>query len=400
MCSTPAGGDDLDGLTDGELLAHAAALVVQQRRIAARLARVVRRAENRQAAEHDGLKTMTSWLTTHPRLSGGEVLAVLRQGRALERLPAVEAAYLAGAVSGDCVEVIAEIVRPENLDRAIAQGIDLPAVESALLDLALSAPHRQLRTAMGTYLARLDPDGREPDPTEERSLSLAQYPDGSVTGGLVLDQHGGETVMTAVEAVAAAGRTAGDSRTRAQRHADALVQICANALATGQVPHLRNTPAQLLVMIEEAELTHPTTGHGAATTGTGATLSAARARRTACYSQVCRIVFGPDSVPTDLGRNQRTVSPAQRRALQARDGSCVFAGCEAPNWWCEAHHVLEWVFDGPTDLDNLGLLCERHHTKVHHGFRIERQPDGRWRTWRPDGTEIVLDPARSWALAR
>jgi hypothetical protein len=108
-------------------------------------------------------------------------------------------------------------------------------------------------------------------------------------------------------------------------------------------------------------------------------------------------VFGPGSVPTDLGRAQRVVSPAQRRALDARDDGCVFAGCEAPNWWCEAHHVLEWVFDGPTDLDNLGLLCERHHTKVHHGFRVERQPDGRWRTYRPDGTEILLRPHLSAA---
>ena len=45
---------------------------------------------------------------------------------------------------------------------------------------------------------------------------------------------------------------------------------------------------------------------------------------------------------------------------------------------------------GETSLENSALLCERHHTKVHHGFRIERQPDGRWRTYRPDGTEIVL----------
>ncbi|MGY1914535.1 endonuclease, partial [Blastococcus sp. SYSU DS0973] len=44
---------------------------------------------------------------------------------------------------------------------------------------------------------------------------------------------------------------------------------------------------------------------------------------------------------------------------------------------------------------NSGLLCERHHTKVHHGYRIERQPDGRWRTWRPDRTEILLLPRLS-----
>ena len=69
----------------------------------------------------------------------------------------------------------------------------------------------------------------------------------------------------------------------------------------------------------------------------------------------------------------------------------MFAGCEAPSHWCDVHQVLEWLLDdGPTSLENSALLCERHHTKVHHGFRVERQPDGRWRTYRPDGTEILL----------
>jgi hypothetical protein len=28
------------------------------------------------------------------------------------------------------------------------------------------------------------------------------------------------------------------------------------------------------------------------------------------------------------------------------------------------------------------------HTGVHHGYRVERRPSGRWRTWRPDDAEI------------
>jgi hypothetical protein len=79
-----------------------------------------------------------------------------------------------------------------------------------------------------------------------------------------------------------------------------------------------------------------------------------------------------------------------------RDRSCVFAGCEAPSWWCDVHHIIEWINDGETSLDNSALLCERHHTKIHHGYRVERD-DGapfehRWRTYRPDGTEILLLP--------
>ena len=59
------------------------------------------------------------------------------------------------------------------------------------------------------------------------------------------------------------------------------------------------------------------------------------------------------------------------------------------------HHLLAWIDGGATDLDNAALLCERHHTKAHHGFRVERQPDGRWRTWRPDGSEILIGPGRT-----
>src|SRR4051794_25160822 len=118
MCSTTA-DDGLDVLSDGELLEHVKSLVAAQNRVAARLARAVRAAECRQSAEHDGLKSMKSWLCTHTRLSGAAITGIVRQGRAVEQLPAVEAAFGAGEVTGDQVEVIAEIVKPDNLDRAV-----------------------------------------------------------------------------------------------------------------------------------------------------------------------------------------------------------------------------------------------------------------------------------------
>ena len=82
-----------------------------------------------------------------------------------------------------------------------------------------------------------------------------------------------------------------------------------------------------------------------------------------------------------------------RKAVVERDGTCVFAGCPAPSHWFDVHHLLAWALGGETSLENSGLLCERHHTKVHHGFRVERDTAGRWHTFRPDGTEIhVLHP--------
>jgi hypothetical protein len=383
---------DLDTCSDADLLDRARALVAVQNRLAAELTRVVRKAEVRQAAEHDGLKTMQSWLRTHTRLCGAAAGRLTRRGRALDALPAVQAAFAAGLITADQVDVLGPVTRPEHLDRAAAQHIDLPEIEQALVTVAVTRPHADLQTVVATYLARLDPDGREPDPTEERAVTLAQHPDGAYTLGGTLDAVGGERVVIALESLAAATRCAGDDRSRAQRLGDALVQLCDLALASGQLPILRTVKPQVLVMIDHADLADPHCGHGAGTTGTGAVISAARARWIACDSTVARIVVGPDSMPTDLGRTHRVVPPHLRRGLDARDQGCVFTGCSAPTWWCDAHHLLEWIMGGETTMENLALLCERHHTKVHHGFRVERQPDGRWRTYRPDGTEILTHP--------
>ena len=126
--------------------------------------------------------------------------------------------------------------------------------------------------------------------------------------------------------------------------------------------------------------------------GFGAQISAARARWLACDAVVSRVVMGPDGTPLDYGRRHRIVPAGLRRAVVARDKGCVFAGCGARHWWADVHHLVHWINGGETSLTNSALLCERHHTKVHHGFRVERQPDGRWRTWRPDGTEILIGP--------
>ena len=382
--------DDLDLTSDGELLDRTALLVAARNRIDAELARTVRKAELRQACEYDGLKTMPSWLRTHPRLSGAAAKDVVTAGRTLERLPAVAAACAAGQITAGQVEVIARISTPDALQKAADQGLDLEGIERALVDVAVAHPHRQLQRVVGHYLTQLDPDGPEPDPTEGRSLSLAQHPDGSFTGGFSLDPVGGEKVATALESIAAASRCAGDLRTRAQRFGDALVQLCDLALASGELPILRTVKPHVGVLVGIEDLIDPATCPAAATTGMGAAISAARARWIACDSTVGRIVIGPDSVPLDTGRTHRVVPPHLRRAVELRDQACVFAGCEAPAWWCEVHHLLHWSDGGETEPDNLALACERHHGRIHHGFSIVRDPDGRWHTYRPDGTEILI----------
>jgi len=52
-------------------------------------------------------------------------------------------------------------------------------------------------------------------------------------------------------------------------------------------------------------------------------------------------------------------------ALLARDQGCTFEGCTRPADWCQGHHLTWWTEGGLTDLEDMALLCEFHHTRVH-----------------------------------
>ncbi|HYO35246.1 MAG TPA: DUF222 domain-containing protein [Geodermatophilus sp.] len=292
-------------------------------------------------------------------------------------------------MTGEQVAEAAAVVTPRRIAAAAAAGVDLGEIDAILTGVAVERPHDALVQAVAHYLAALDPDGPEPDPTEGRRVTISRHGDGSVTVHAQLDPVGGEKVRTALEAHVQADRPAGDERCRAERLADAMVQLADTALATADVPVLRTVKPHVVVRIDLDDLADPATGTATATLGSGAVISAARARWLACDGGIARIVFGPDGVPLDVGREQRLVTGPLRRAVEARDGGCVFTGCTAPTTWCDVHHLVHWIDGGDTSLANSALLCERHHTKVHHGYRVERQPTGRWRTWRPDDTEIT-----------
>jgi len=385
----------LDGMvTADQVLDRTSLLVAVRNATDAELTRTVRRGETMQAAERDGLTSMRSWLRGHLRLSAREAARIVGNGRALERLPAVASAFAAGTVTAEQVSVIAPVAAVDVQAEAVGQGVDLAEIDATLAQVATTQVHAALGTVVQHFLTRLDPDGTEPDPTEQRAVSIARHADGSVSGRFELDAVGGEKVCSVLESMAQANRPAGDLRTRSQQLGDALVQWADNALASGQMPILRTVKPHVVVTIDIDDLVDPSTGPAAADLGFGATISAARARMLACDGSISRIVFGPEGQLLDYGRDKRVVPPALRRAVEHRDRHCVFTGCDAPSYWCDVHHLIHWIDDGETNLDNSALLCERHHTKVHHGFRVERQPDGRWRTWRPDGTEIRIAEPR------
>jgi hypothetical protein len=99
-----------------------------------------------------------------------------------------------------------------------------------------------------------------------------------------------------------------------------------------------------------------------------------------------------DGSVLDVGRRTRAIPPALRRALQARDRGCRFPGCGLRH--AQGHHLQHWANGGPTRLDNLAMLCRRHHRAVHEeGYRVVREADGALRFSTPAGRPIPEAPA-------
>jgi Domain of unknown function (DUF222)/HNH endonuclease len=107
----------------------------------------------------------------------------------------------------------------------------------------------------------------------------------------------------------------------------------------------------------------------------GPALALETAERLACDASLVEIVER-DGVPLSVGLKTRTIPPSIRRALQARDRRCCYPGCENKRF-LHAHHIRHWARGGETKLDNLLLICPRHHRFVHEAGYSVRIADGK-----------------------
>jgi hypothetical protein len=80
-----------------------------------------------------------------------------------------------------------------------------------------------------------------------------------------------------------------------------------------------------------------------------------------------------------------------RRALEVRDRGCRFPGCGLR--FTDAHHVVHWANGGDTSLQNLLLLCARHHRAVHEGgFRVCLDAEAKAVFFSPRGAVVASAP--------
>jgi hypothetical protein len=219
-------------------------------------------------------------------------------------------------------------------------------------------------------------------------------PAASATVKAALDLYAAPKPQALTETEAGQQVLVGDERNRSQRYADALTEIARRALSntspSGEPPHVLvvATPEQVTAArTDQATKTQPRQPAEAAgwaeCTQTGP-IDPATLSRVSCDAVLTRVLLASDGGVLNLGRSVRTASPAQRKALAARDRGCVIPGCTATPAMCEAHHVVWYRHGGRTDIANLALLCGHHHTAVHSA--------GLWEITMRDGVPWIRPP--------
>lgn len=384
---------DLAAMSDDAVLDLLGELSVVANRVAAVLTSAARVADRREAYRRDGAVSMRAWLRGSCRLAPGEATAIVSSGRRLEQLPAVAAAFAEGAITAAHVRVITEEVTDARVRAAADTGIDVAETDAILAGLARRTAPRDTAEGVARWVAGVDPDGTLRDAADpRRHLTLTKGSDGRVYVRGELDAEGGEVLHTALAAEMNGDRPADDRRGSGERQGEAVVRLARRALDRDELPAVRGERPHVRVTIDWQALCaeRGAPGVSGGTLGWAGPVCPETARRLACDASVVRMITGPDGLPLDVGRALRTATTAVRRAVELRDGHCVFAGCDAPPEWCDVHHVVHWAHGGPTSCDNGALLCERHHTACHEGgFSVSRDPGtSTWHTWRPDGTEV------------
>ena len=351
--------------------------------------------ERRGLFSRDGHLSAAAWLAAGFHLAWGTARDQVLIARALEQMPRARRALDAGEVSMSAMGVLARAreADPEAFARDEALLVRAARIHS-IPDLGRVAAYWRQRVERERACS-----GAEALRARRRlhaSVSLM----GMVRVDGDLDPETGETLITALGAVLDAesrSRAQADDRTAAQRRADALGEICRQWLDLGQRPTVAGERPHLTLTVGAQMLREPAEAVGGS--GTTCELDHAGpvdpelARRLACDASVMRVVLAGGSEPLDVGRRTPVVPAPMRRAVIVRDRGCRFPGCDRPQAWCDAHHVLHWADGGPTALANLLLLCRRHHRMVHRrgGFGLALV-QGRPVFHRPDGS-ILEDRA-------
>ena len=364
---TEEGIDHLARLSDDEVEGAVLALKEHVDASNAAMHRAIAELDRRAIPDRTRVLTTRQWLRRFCRLTGAEAARTVTTARALDAMPTVAKRADAGEIPIGHLQRLAAVQQ--------RYGDDFALHEPVFADVATYLDASDLRRAIDHWRQQvsLEAEVDAKKQVSRRRLSLGQTFEGMWHLDADLDPESGHIVATVLRAHADPGALdPADNRSHGQRMVDALTDVARFSLdhdedlgtSAGTKPHITVT-VDIRQLVGSGEFL-PTID--------GALVSTETIRRLACDAGVTRIIMDGESLPLDVGRTVRTVTPAIRKALDARDRGCTWDGCDAPLAWCDAHHVEHWVDGGPTSLANMALLCRRHHTATHEGRRPPPAP--------------------------
>ncbi|WP_299576238.1 DUF222 domain-containing protein [uncultured Williamsia sp.] len=327
----------------------------------------------------------------------------IRLGRAIGHLPALARHLRDGSLSAEFADAVARGVRHVAIRTCSPLGSDLAVeTEAALIGHALAGRSPveiddRARAIALEHEPAVD-DGEPATPVAEdttlNEVTWAQRDDGRLAGTFDLDVVTGERLIANLD-VASRPRPlpdgSPDPRSAPQRRADAFAQVveaASRALGTDGLVAPAKTEILLTVPAHDTDCCGITPAGPAHLQWMG-TVTDEAVSLLSCDASVTRIAVDVEQAPVDISPTARLFTGRTRKAIVARDQSCVM--CGNPASWTDVHHIVFHSDGGPTTCDNGCLLCRTCHVAVHqHGWDIVMGPDRH--PWiRPPAT---VDPRR------
>ncbi|HSP65026.1 MAG TPA: DUF222 domain-containing protein [Candidatus Deferrimicrobium sp.] len=340
-------------------------------RLEAQFLRRLRPFDSHQGALSEGAASTVSWLRATQGLTGAAAAQRVRMARFLEDLPQTTASFEAGRAPFTNVSLIARLA--DDVGAEATRGVEdtlVPAAEA--LDVA------RMYDLVAFTRYRIDSDGvleQDNRAYDRRWFSCDQTYGGVFILRGELDAEGGAMLKSAIDALSVPSGPE-DDRIGSQRRADALVELASRQLKSGKLPSVHGQRPHL-TLTASLETLRREPGAPPAELGGAGPIHAETARRIACDSICTEVTLADNAVPLSVGRAKRSIPAPIRTALGLRDKGCRFPGCDRPPDWTDGHHIKHWVDGGETSLENLVLLCQRHHHMLHErGWRLRLDPEG------------------------
>jgi hypothetical protein len=372
---------DVAGMSNEQLAGHLDGLFRLRSAVDGRILVLLSEAERRQAFRDDGATSAQNWAVERFNVSVPTARALVHVAEKAWDLPRLTAALTDGAITFDKLRVVADMATPETD-----------------AELAEEARGRSVRELAEVARSRREPPSTSESASDHDRRSL-RFNDTFRTMTVQLPPESFAETRSCIESMARDIPSDGEMPWD-QRMCDGFMGLVRSRARGGEGSDgATKSPYFVVVHVPIAALLDES-GEGSDLAGElerDGLLSTATVQQIACDATIALAVDDHAGRTMYEGRSRRDPTGAQRREVRRRDRHCRFPGC-ANVTFTNTHHIKRWKPDrGPTDLDNLCLLCVHHHSLIHHnGWTMSGNANEELTFVGPSGRVMTSRPSPLW----